>query len=154
MEQNRIIYFSFGYQDNKISKDHVFLSNFFESTFTEDGKQYKTVEHYFQSKKFLDQELEMLVVNSSSPRSAKRLGRINRIDSEWWNSVRNSTMKNALGLKFTQNDDLKNKLLETNDAKLIEFSKSDRYWGGSLKGSRNMLGIMLMELRSLLRKNN
>ena len=154
MEKSRTIYFSFGYKDEKISKDHVFLSNFFESIFTENGKQYNTVEHYFQSKKFLDPELEMSVVNCSSPRGAKRLGRINRIDSEWWNSVRNDVMKNALELKFNQNEDLKKKLLETENHKLAEFSKSDRYWGGSMKGSRNMLGIMLMELRSDLRKNN
>ena len=56
--------------------------------------------------------------------------------------MRNTTIKNALELKPIQNEELKNKLLEINDDKLIGFSKSDRYWIGSLKGSRNMLGII------------
>jgi predicted NAD-dependent protein-ADP-ribosyltransferase YbiA (DUF1768 family) len=43
------------------------------------------------------------------------------------------------------------KLIETGDAKLVEDSDVDKYWGGWLEGSENMLGKLLMELRDKLK---
>lgn len=61
-------------------------------------------------------------------------------------------MRFGIFAKFTQNLDLKEKLLSTEDAKLIEDSPKDPYWGGSLENSRNRLGELLMELRENLRQ--
>ena len=36
-------------------------------------------------------------------------------------------MTDALFLKFSQNEDLKSKLIETGDSKLVEYSMSDKY---------------------------
>jgi ribA/ribD-fused uncharacterized protein len=60
-------------------------------------------------------------------------------------------MFDALYLKFTQNSYLKDLLLSTRDATLIEASPKDYFWGeGSDKTGENNLGKLLMKLRTLL----
>lgn len=154
MEKNnrKIIYFSFGEKNAKIvSVEHVFLSNFFVCSFLEDGIEYKSVEHYFQSKKFSDPDIAEHVRNAEKPGQAKRLGREVRIDKEWWTSVRENIMRKGIELKFSQNLDLKEKLLQTDGSKLSEYSRRDKFWGGSCKGSANKLGNILMEVRQQLK---
>ena len=57
-------------------------------------------------------------------------------------------MYEGLRHKFLQNEDLRVKLLETGDKKLIEHTENDKFWGdgGNGKGE-NRLGILLMKLR-------
>ena len=60
----------------------------------------------------------------------------------------------ALISKFTQHEDLRRKLLDTGDAKLVEHTTRDRYWGdggGEGKG-RNRLGVLLMRVRDELKR--
>ena len=53
--------------------------------------------------------------------------------------------------KFTQHPKLKKVLLDTGDRKIVEHTKRDSYWGDGGDGSgKNMLGILLMKLRSEL----
>jgi len=145
-----VIYF-YDALSRRISEDNLFLSNFFESPFTVDGKTYCTVEHYFQSQKFLDPEIQERIRNAKSPVLAKKLGRKFTLREDW-NSFRNKVMAEALKHKFEQNDSLREKLINTGDAILVENSPRDRYWGGALPGSKNKLGLMLMELRSKLKE--
>lgn len=65
-----------------------------------------------------------------------------------WETVKNNVMKKALTAKFTQHEDLKILLLSTGEAKLIEHTENDAYWGdgGDGKG-KNYLGILLMQVR-------
>ena len=62
-------------------------------------------------------------------------------------------MREVVLAKFTQHEDLRMLLLATGEAKLIEHTANDDYWGdgGDGKG-RNMLGQILMELRAQLRE--
>ncbi len=66
-------------------------------------------------------------------------------------------MLKALRVKFDQHQDLKQKLLSTGDAKLVEASPYDSYWGNATRkdGSKglNKLGILLMKVRSELKKD-
>ena len=57
-------------------------------------------------------------------------------------------MYEGLRHKFLQNEDLRVKLLETGDKKLIEHTDKDKFWGdgGNGKGE-NRLVILLMKLR-------
>ncbi|CAG8778813.1 7980_t:CDS:1, partial [Acaulospora morrowiae] len=64
-------------------------------------------------------------------------------------------MLTALRAKFTQNEDLKEILLGTGDSQLVEASPTDSYWGNARKSDgtegKNMLGILLMQVRDELR---
>jgi N-glycosidase YbiA len=62
-------------------------------------------------------------------------------------------MRAAVLAKFTQHDDLKEILLGTGDALLIEHTTKDSYWGDGGDGSgKNMLGQILMSVREELRR--
>ena len=62
-------------------------------------------------------------------------------------------MREALRAKFEQHPKLKALLLSTGDAELIEHTHNDRYWADGGDGTgRNMLGKLLMELRTGLSK--
>ena len=53
-----------------------FLSNFYDSSFEEHGVTYKTVEHYYQSKKasyFKDMSTASSILNAEHPNQAKGL---------------------------------------------------------------------------------
>ena len=66
--------------------------------------------------------------------------------------------------KFSQNEDLKKKLLDTGDAWLVECAYSDTIWACGIRlnederfdvskwRGQNILGFALMEVRSILRK--
>jgi hypothetical protein len=69
-----------------------------------------------------------------------------------WSKVKFDRMRAVLWAKFTQHMDLAAFLLDTKDAVLIETATVDnavnRLWGEVPgKGGKNMLGIMLMEVR-------
>jgi ribA/ribD-fused uncharacterized protein len=61
-------------------------------------------------------------------------------------------MLKGLRAKFNQSLELKNRLLETGNALLIEDSLYDYYWGvGRNKTGKNRLGALLMQVREELR---
>ena len=63
-------------------------------------------------------------------------------------------MKELLMAKFSQNEDLKKKLLDTGDATLIEGNTwGDKYWGVCKGVGKNRLGELLMEVREELKQN-
>ena len=74
---------------------------------------------------------------------------------ENWNNIKVDRMREVLKEKFRQHTDLKEKLLATGDAILIEESKSDAFWGTGKKGNgKNMLGKLLIAVREEIRNNN
>ena len=135
------------------SKPCYFCSNFYPAGFKLDGKWWPTSEHYFQAMKFLDQESQDLVRIQPSPGHAAKLGRSRDMPlRKDWESVKDNVMRKAIEAKFTQHEDLKQELLATGDAKLIEDSLVDWYWGrGADHKGKNMLGVLLMALRDKLR---
>ena len=66
-----------------------------------------------------------------------------------WESVKDRIMRDAVLAKFTQHDELRLVLLDTGDAKIVEHTENDSYWGDG--SGKNMLGIILMETRETLR---
>ena len=65
-------------------------------------------------------------------------------------------MEEIVRAKFTQNPKLKEQLLSTGDAILIERNTwNDRYWGVDIRSGvgKNHLGKILMKIRSELKAN-
>lgn len=129
------------------------LSNFAPYPITLGGKRWPTSEHYFQAQKFSDPQLREKVRKAKTPMIAARLGRDRSAPLRRdWESVKVQVMTEAVRAKFSQHDDLRALLLATGDAKLIEHTANDGYWGDGGDGSgKNMLGIVLMRVREQLR---
>ena len=133
--------------------DYGEFSNFSRHSIWLDGARWPTSEHYFQAQKFHDATYRERIRRAPSPMEAANLGRDRRqkLRSDW-ESVKVEIMRKALQAKFTQHDELKALLLSTGDAKLVEHTTNDNYWGDGGDGrGRNMLGQLLMQVRSELR---
>jgi len=129
------------------------FSNFAAYSFRINNKVWKTSEHYFQAQKFAGTEHEEELRLVASPMVVARMGRSSqRPLRKDWETAKDDIMREALRAKFTQNEELKQILLETGDAYLVEHTKNDSYWGDGGDGSgKNMLGKLLMELREQLK---
>src|SRR5580704_13116722 len=106
------------------------FSNFSAHPIRVKGMMWATSEHYFQSQKFAGTEREQEVRFAKSPSVAARLGRSRehslRPD---WESAKDTIMREAVLAKFTQHSDLRQILLDTGDAVLVEHTANDAYWG-------------------------
>lgn len=71
-----------------------------------------------------------------------------------WSRTKFDRMRGVLYAKFTQHADLRELLLSTGSARLVESATVDnevnRLWGEVNGVGRNMLGQLLMELRGRL----
>jgi hypothetical protein len=142
------------YGTNK-NKEYFFLSNFYYSPMEIDGQEWQTVEHYFQAKKFSENpKYKEKIRTTDKPSEAKRLGSTRKYKiRDDWEECKEEIMKTALRRKFNQNEELKEKLLETRNRKLIEDSPTDYYWGIGKEGNgKNRLGILLMKVREIIKK--
>lgn len=131
---------------------HQEFSNFYKTKFLLDGKEWPSVEHYFQAQKFQSNpEYQETIRSAKEASKAKSLGASKEFPiRNDWDSYRNEVMKKALHAKFGQNLDLKQKLLSTQNSPLVEAT-TDPYWGqGRNKKGANKLGLLLMELRENL----
>lgn len=135
------------------SGEYGCFSNFSRHAVTLKGKRWPTTEHYFQAQKFAGTEHEEEVRMAKKPMEAASMGRDRKRPLRRdWESVKDGIMLDAVRAKFTQHDDLKAILLGTGDAKLVEHTTNDSYWGDGGDGSgRNMLGQILMRVRDELR---
>lgn len=130
------------------TKENGFLCNFHGVDIVMDGHSFKNGESAFQAQKCLSRVGEFAEV---SPDDAKKLGRQVRLRSDW-ETVKDQVMYDVVYAKFTGNDRLKKKLLDTGDAYLVEGNWwKDRYWGVYRGVGENRLGEILMRVRDELR---
>lgn len=129
------------------------FSNFSAHRLFLKGKTWRTTEHYFQAQKFAGTGHEEEIRRVDSPMIAARLGRDRKKPLRPdWEAVKENIMREAIRAKFTQHEDLRQLLLDTADATLVEHTANDRYWADGGDGTGlNRLGILLMELRTALR---
>ena len=134
----------------RVNEPYGFLSNFAPYPITLDGKVWPTSEHYFQAQKFAGTKHAEVVRRAGSPMEAARLGRERtRPLRPDWNRVRDAVMRPAVRAKFTQHPELRDALLATGTATLVEHTDNDAYWADGGDGSgRNRLGQILMEIRA------
>ncbi len=135
-----------------VNDEYGEFSNFALYSITLKKKAWPTSEHYFQAQKFKRKKDQEEIRKAKSPMLAARIGRDRKRKLRRdWESAKVGVMREALIAKFTQHDELQALLLSTSDAKLVEHTENDDYWGdgGDVKG-RNMLGRLLMDVRGTL----
>ena len=136
---------------DKFDGEYAFLSNFYYSPFMFQGRQYPTVEHFFQAHKAKTYEDFISVLVEPTPKGAKQVGRKIKMREDW-ETVKDTIMLEGLRAKFSIKG-LREKLLATGDEELIEGNYwHDTYWGVCNGVGKNKLGKMLMQVREEIRK--
>lgn len=132
------------------------FSNFSAHGFDLDGLYWPTSEHYFQAQKFAGTPHAEAVRQARSPKQAAEMGRERtRPLRPDWEAVKDDVMRRAVRRKFETHLDIRAVLLGTGDEELIEATSGDYYWGCGTNGTgKNMLGQILMELRTALREED
>jgi ribA/ribD-fused uncharacterized protein len=130
-----------------------FLSNLFKANIKFMGEEFETSEAAYQFGKPKSEALAYWLVMCPYPdviaTTAHGLS-VFRVRSDWA-QTKVDRMRKVLHSKFIQHPELGEKLLATKEAVLIEESNTDAFWGIGKKGTgKNMLGILLMELRTEL----
>lgn len=129
-----------------------FLSNFHTGTIYVEGLAYPSVEHAYQAYKTLDVASRELIRKSKSPAEAKKLGRCLPLREDW-DSVKIDLMREFIKKKF-ENPFLRPLLLATGDAELVNDNTwNDTFFGVCRGVGQNWLGIILMEERERIRKD-
>jgi len=134
---------------NRLKEPYGEFSNFYPISIHIDSKEYKSSEHYYQSKKYEGTEWEDHIRSQEKPFDAAREGRREDLPlRKDWEDVKLLVMRRALIAKFKKLDHMRNLLLSTDNVEIVEYSKKDYFWGRNEDGAGyNMLGKLLMELR-------
>ncbi|MFA5759150.1 MAG: NADAR family protein [Clostridia bacterium] len=129
------------------------LSNFHECHIIVDGIEFTSVEHAYQAFKTKDSAWFERVRLAKNPGFAKRMGRQCPMREDW-DQIKEDVMKKCVYAKFSQNETLKQQLLNTGDCIIEEGNTwGDRFWGVVSGIGENRLGHILMQVRKELNKN-
>lgn len=142
------------------------FSQFYSCNFEIDGVQYRCAEQWMMASKarvFNDSVNEQNILNARTPKAMKAFGRkVQNFDHRVWKQHRWNIVYSGNLAKFTQNEELKQVLLETGDKIIAEASPFDRIWGIGLGRNnakalnpsqwrgQNLLGKVLMSVRKTL----
>lgn len=146
------------------------FSQWYGAPFEVNGILFPTAEHYMMAQKallFEDQAAYQNILNSSHPGEAKSIGRtVQEFNQSIWDSNRFEIVVQASYYKFSQNELLKQYLLNTASRVLVEASPRDTIWGIGMAQDHprvelppawkglNLLGFALMEARKRLSDNH
>jgi N-glycosidase YbiA len=128
------------------------FSNFSRHAFVMDKLWWYTTEHYFQAQKFVGTPYLEQIRSVRTPNDAAKLGR----KRTWplrsdWEQVKDEIMFRAVLCKFQIHLDIREILLSTGDADIVENAPNDSYWGCGKDGTgKNQLGLTLMRVREIL----
>jgi len=118
-----------------------------------DGREWPTVEHYFQAMKFkANPEYQEKIRLAKTPAEANRLGKSKDVAADVdWERKKDEVMLEAQRVKF-QDPKLREKLLATGTATMKSATPQDNYWGVGRSGNgKNKLGKLLMQIRDEIR---
>jgi len=165
------------------NKPNGYMSNWFMSDFTYNPKihthlvgcksihespktMFLCVEQFMmwaKARLFKDFDIANVILQEENPKRMKTLGRdVSGFDNAVWSTWRYDIVYLACMLKFSQNQELNNKLVSTGNSIIVEASPYDKIWGVGLsdQDSRinnpdqwlglNLLGKTLMEVRQIL----
>jgi hypothetical protein len=128
-----------------------FLSNLYKAEIVFEDRKFACSEYAYGFGKFRDKNYADWAITAPSPHLFSII--IHNLFAwditKGWAAIKVDRMRQVLYAKFTQHPDLKVKLLETGTKILVEESSIDNFWGIGPKGKgKNMLGVLLMELRT------
>lgn len=152
-QKNRLAYFAdhdgFIWFDDDDNKYTFFLSNFYPKSIKIWNMKFSCSEAAFQAAKFLNKpELAVRFTHLDGQEAWKLAQNHSHQQRADWYQVRENIMLEVLRAKFEQQRELKELLLATGDAYLVENNSRDVFWadGGDGKG-KNRLGHLLMQIR-------
>lgn len=158
--------FFWGHTEHGSNVTKACLSNFYPCEFEFNSKMFNFSEQCFMYQKallFNDFGVAEQILDETDVRKIKALGRkVKDFDNELWDKHKEDFMYNACYAKFSQNDELKDFLLNTGNREIVEASPVDNIWGIGFSSDRamenidkwgqNLLGKTLMKVRAELRK--
>ncbi len=133
------------------------FSNLFRRSIELDDVVYPTAEHAYQAGKARKPAVREWLLSAPSPAllAMAAHGLYYWDITPGWSTSKFDRMRRVLLAKFTQHEDLKQLLLSTGNARLVESATVDnevnRLWGEVNGVGRNMLGTLLMEVREQLK---
>jgi ribA/ribD-fused uncharacterized protein len=140
-------------------KPYGTFSNLYKRPIEFEGRLYPTAEHAYQAGKARKEAVREWILSAPTPSllamAAHGLYTWDVVPE--WSQNKFDRMRRVLRAKFTQHEDLRELLLSTEDLRLVETGRVDnevnRIWGEIRGKGLNMLGVLLMELRTDLRKD-
>lgn len=133
------------------------FSNLFKRTIVFEGETFETSEHAYQAGKARKPQVRAWILAAPSPALVAMAAH----GLYWWDirsdwsKIKFDRMRGVLRAKFSQHEDLRELLISTGDARLVEAATVDnpvnRTWGEVNGVGKNMLGKLLMEVREELR---
>jgi len=132
-----------------------------------DGIHFTSVEQFIMYQKCLifgDANSANQILSTDDTAKQQKIGRNAKgYIGNVWAGMRQMVVFRGLMEKFRQNEDLKQKLIDTGDAWLVECAGSDKIWACGIRlnddrrfdvanwDGQNILGFALMEVRRKLR---
>ncbi|MBQ4580748.1 MAG: NADAR family protein [Clostridia bacterium] len=148
---------------------HSCLSQWWQADFVYEGVRYCCMEQCMMAGKarlFDDAAALEKILASDDPKTIKALGRqVQGFQSDAWDQVKYALIAAGNLCKFSQNPALRDFLLSTGNAILVEASPYDTIWGIGLAAEdprakdpsqwrgQNLLGFALMEVRDEIRRS-
>ena len=149
------------------NEENGYLSNWYPAHFTVEGIEFSSMEQFMMYKKairFQDIEKAQQILSTNDVALIKEYGRqVKGYNDSIWCGVRQMVVYQGLLAKFSQNNILCNKLLQTHNDILAECAVKDRVLGIGLSMNdperldlakwrgQNLLGYTLMMVREELR---
>lgn len=140
---------------------HSPLSNFYQTKLEIDGKEYFSVEQYFQMMKCIHAENEdatKKIKTAKTSLECKRIGDTVIIEKDDWLPKAKDVMRKAMKAKFTQDIRARQFLIKTGNNVIVEATKN-KTWGSGLSlmdenngikqkwTGQNLTGQILMNVR-------
>lgn len=137
-------------------KPYGAFSNLYRREVVFEGETFATSEHAYQAGKPRKKAVRDWLMAAPSPSllAMAAHGLYYWDVAPGWSTTKFDRMRDILRAKFEQHDDLRELLLSTGDARLVESATVDnevnRLWGEVNGVGKNMLGVLLMEIHEEL----
>lgn len=168
--QNRLKFiFFWGHNEYPGNITKACLSQWYPCEFIKDDVIYSTAEQYMMAQKallFQDTKTYDEIMEAEHPKKYQALGRkVENFSEKIWNQNKYRIVVEGNFYKFSQNQELKDFLIGTNQRVLVEASPYDAIWGIKMPADdknienplmwkgENLLGFALMEVRDMLKES-